>query len=238
MGTRERRQREAGRRRREILEAARKVFWREGYDGATMPQIAREAELAAGTLYLYFPGKDSLYVALLEEGYDQLLARLGKATDGAKSPLEAAQGLIDAFFDFARDCPEYFGAMFFLLHRGQTPGGWERFGAELVARLRAGEAACKQIAADTLRRGGIEGPDAEATYEAVWSMLAGVVLYFRGTEGFDAIAARARAVVLQAVFGAEAASAPCPRPRTGKKRAAGADSAKRKKRLSPTPTQR
>ena len=64
MGTLERREREKLRRRKEIADAAKKVFTRKGFKGATMEDIAREAELSPGTLYLYVKNKDELFASL------------------------------------------------------------------------------------------------------------------------------------------------------------------------------
>src|SRR5690606_2349450 len=51
-------------RRREILEAAARVFIRRGFDGATMQDIAAEADVSTGLIYRYFPGKDDLIVTV------------------------------------------------------------------------------------------------------------------------------------------------------------------------------
>ena len=48
-------------RRSEILTAAAKVFGLKGYDATHMLDIAKAAELAKGTLYLYFPSKEVIY---------------------------------------------------------------------------------------------------------------------------------------------------------------------------------
>jgi AcrR family transcriptional regulator len=122
MGTAERRVREAEERRKAILAAARKVFWEKGYSRSTMPQIAAQAELAPGTLYLYFPSKDALYVELLMEGYDLLGPRLGAAARQGGDPAELGGRLIDVFFAFARECPEYFDILFFILQREKGGG--------------------------------------------------------------------------------------------------------------------
>ncbi len=61
---REKRQRQKNERRDAILSAARKVFAQRGYDGTTMADIAREAGVAAGTVYLYFASKTDLFAAL------------------------------------------------------------------------------------------------------------------------------------------------------------------------------
>jgi AcrR family transcriptional regulator len=58
------------------MAAARKVFSGKGFTKTTMEDIAREAELSPGTIYLYFKNKDELYaslsVAVLEHLYEKL----------------------------------------------------------------------------------------------------------------------------------------------------------------------
>jgi AcrR family transcriptional regulator len=53
-------------RREEILNAALDVFTEKGYGVATMPEIAQRAGVAAGTLYLYYPSKRELFVAVVK----------------------------------------------------------------------------------------------------------------------------------------------------------------------------
>ena len=64
MGIQERKQRERERRRQQIIVAAKRVFSEKGYSKSTMEDIAREAELSPGNLYLYFKNKDELYASL------------------------------------------------------------------------------------------------------------------------------------------------------------------------------
>lgn len=64
MGIRERKEREKGRRRQQIMIAAKRVFSLKGFNKATMEDIANEAELSPGTLYLYFKNKDELCASL------------------------------------------------------------------------------------------------------------------------------------------------------------------------------
>ena len=61
-------------RRDEILQAARTVLLAEGYAGARMAEIAMRAGVAPGTLYLYFPSKEAIVAALVEQYYDRLSA--------------------------------------------------------------------------------------------------------------------------------------------------------------------
>ncbi len=52
---------------RQILDGARAVFLRDGFDGASMNDIAREAGVSKGTLYVYFSSKDALFAAYVRD---------------------------------------------------------------------------------------------------------------------------------------------------------------------------
>ena len=64
MGIQERKRRERERRRQQIIVAAKRIFSVKGFSKTTIEDIAREAELSPGTLYLYFKNKDELYASL------------------------------------------------------------------------------------------------------------------------------------------------------------------------------
>ena len=58
MGIAERKEREKLQRRKDIIDAAEKVFFYRGFESATMDEIAEKVELSKGTLYLYFKSKE------------------------------------------------------------------------------------------------------------------------------------------------------------------------------------
>jgi AcrR family transcriptional regulator len=80
-------------RRSGILRAARKVFARHGYDGATMDDVADACSIAKGTLYLYFKSKRQIYLGVLKED----LASLREATSQAINQATTAEARIRAF---------------------------------------------------------------------------------------------------------------------------------------------
>src|SRR5882724_7997705 len=53
--------------RRQIMEGARVVFLAQGFDAASMGEIARQAGVSKGTLYVYFDSKEALFEAIVEE---------------------------------------------------------------------------------------------------------------------------------------------------------------------------
>src|SRR3954463_15884114 len=55
-----------------ILDAARLVFAELGYGAATVRDIVRRTDLATGTFYNYFPDKESVFRALVEESAKQV----------------------------------------------------------------------------------------------------------------------------------------------------------------------
>ena len=78
MGIQERKERERERRRQQIMVAAKRVFTDKGFSKATMEDIAKEAELSPGTLYLYFKNKDDLFFSLMTPVIDDIGVQLEK----------------------------------------------------------------------------------------------------------------------------------------------------------------
>jgi len=78
--------------RRRILQAAVKVFAQKGYHGAKVAAIARRADVADGTIYLYFRNKEDILVSLFAEVMDEHLSRAREelsAVEGAPARLRA-----------------------------------------------------------------------------------------------------------------------------------------------------
>lgn len=62
-----------------IVRAARQRFLAEGVDGASLRAIAADARTSLGMISYYFPSKDDLFLAVVEESYAALLADLARA---------------------------------------------------------------------------------------------------------------------------------------------------------------
>jgi TetR/AcrR family transcriptional regulator, fatty acid metabolism regulator protein len=79
--------------RQRILQAAAKVFARKGYHGARVSEIARRADVADGTIYLYFRNKEDILVSLFDEVMIEHLRQareeLGALQGGAPEKLRA-----------------------------------------------------------------------------------------------------------------------------------------------------
>ncbi len=114
MGTTGRREREKAKRREDILQAAREVFFNDGGLGrATIDDVAARAEISKGTIYLYFESKGAILAHLVLEGLDILSGQL-QAAYAAPKDLTAAdrmRRLAHAYLKFSRTHPPYFRLM-------------------------------------------------------------------------------------------------------------------------------
>jgi TetR/AcrR family fatty acid metabolism transcriptional regulator len=87
-----------------ILEAAVKVFARQGFYQSTVAQIAKEAGVADGTIYLYFKNKDDILVNFFHYKTKQVFERFRAEVDKAGSGLDKLRNLIRRHLaEFQRD---------------------------------------------------------------------------------------------------------------------------------------
>jgi AcrR family transcriptional regulator len=84
--------RQPGERPQQILSAALRVFQRNGFRGATVDQIAREAGITKGTVYLYFETKEALFIETVRAQFRRVYDLLPAITlDGVEDPEEATR---------------------------------------------------------------------------------------------------------------------------------------------------
>jgi AcrR family transcriptional regulator len=110
MGIAERKEREKEQRRSMIIDAAERVIFANRIDTSTMDQIADEAELSKGTLYLYFKSKIDLYLAIQERGMGILSDKFARVLAEKRKGIDLLQRFGEVYFDYANEYPNYFGA--------------------------------------------------------------------------------------------------------------------------------
>jgi len=159
-------------RRRQILDAAKQVFADAGYHGASIQTIIERAEIARGTFYLYFEGKEALFGALLDEAMAELRARIVRIDTGAgaTSPQQQLEDSLTQLLGFiVSDRP----LATVLLSSSSTPD------AEAAARLAAFYAEVRSVIALSLETGiaiGLLRPcHPERTAAALLGMVRGII---------------------------------------------------------------
>ena len=109
MSVQERHRRERQARGQAILAAAAKVFAKHGLEGATIEMVAREAEVAVGTIYLYYSSRDDLYLNLIAERAEHLRARyLEIFARRARVRWTSCKAIASAYLDYLRESREIF----------------------------------------------------------------------------------------------------------------------------------
>jgi TetR/AcrR family fatty acid metabolism transcriptional regulator len=94
-----------GDKRERILDAAEVVFAQHGFFAARVSEIAKEAGVADGTIYLYFKSKDELLISLFESRMERFNQLLAVAIAPAARPTDRLLALIRTYLTLVREQP-------------------------------------------------------------------------------------------------------------------------------------
>jgi len=100
---RERRRAENDARAARIMTAAARVFARRGVENATMEMIAREANVAVGTIYLHFASRDEVYLNLCADRGTQLGAGYREVIAPGLKPLDEIRALAQVYIEYLHE---------------------------------------------------------------------------------------------------------------------------------------
>jgi len=95
----------SGDKRERILDAAERVFARAGFFAARVSEIAREAGVADGTIYLYFKSKDDLLISLFESRMERVNQHLAESIAVEPTPRGKLLVFIKTYLYLVRDQP-------------------------------------------------------------------------------------------------------------------------------------
>ena len=93
--------------RERILSAAERIFARHGFFAAKVSDVAKEAGVADGTIYLYFKNKDDLLISLFERRMQQVNETLRAEIERVKQkgPIDQLRAFIKAYLQLVHDEP-------------------------------------------------------------------------------------------------------------------------------------
>ena len=173
MGVQERRAREREELRTEIMDSARELFVKEGFDNVSMRKIAEKIEYSPTTIYLYFQDKADLLDCIVEETLLSLRARLDSLRHG-HDPLADLKAGLTAYIEYWTLHPNDFRVAYMTDLDALDPNrNWRcrTVGATIYATLRNSLRACEES-------GVIEYRDLETASQAVWVAIYGLVALF------------------------------------------------------------
>ncbi len=161
--------------RRRILDAARDVFFRDGFMLANLDEVAMKAGVAKGTLYRYFESKADLYVAVLAENGLTFEKKMQEVSAEPGPVRERLQRLGDFYLSHWIGHKDYF-QIFWAVDNQSLIGGLPDDALRDVSRLWEGSL---EILKGVLDRGVADGELAECdTWEVsyiLWTMANGLI---------------------------------------------------------------
>lgn len=169
-----------------ILDAAERLFLGRGYTATTMEDLSEAADVAVGSIYAHFGGKEGVYSALVDRALalDQRYGEEGLATVGS-SPLEQLVGMAEGYLRFAREHPAYF--RLFRFPPPDRPSAQEAPGpaARIAERISAEVARMAGLLREAAAEGIIRSADPEPMARFMWAAWDGVIAAHLGPANMD-----------------------------------------------------
>ena len=97
---------------RELMEAARRVIGRHGFEGTTIDRVAEDARVAKGTIYLYFSNKEDLLHAAVFEGLRAMIDETLRSDRPDLPPLERLRAFVKTQFRIQSSNQDFLKAFF------------------------------------------------------------------------------------------------------------------------------
>jgi AcrR family transcriptional regulator len=178
MGIQERKEREKERRRQQIIVAAKRVFSEKGFNKATMEDIAQEAELSPGTLYLYFKNKEELYASLSLRILQYLLLRIEHVNNMKdQDPDARLKALMEAMYDVYEFDPLIIINMFHLQSSDTLKNLTPQLLDEIKDLSRKSMNSISRIFKDGVAEGLFIDHHPVALADTFWATFSGVILW-------------------------------------------------------------
>ena len=178
MGIKERKEREKERRRQQIMVAARRVFSNKSFNKATMEDIAREAELSSGTIYLYFKNKEELFASLSLRILHYMNIRLEQVhTEKFQEPEQKIKALKEALYEVYEFDPVVLINMFHLQSSETLKNLSPHLLSDIKELARSSFGSMSKIFEEGIKKGGFIDRHPVALADIVWALFSGVVLW-------------------------------------------------------------
>src|SRR5271155_295807 len=181
MGVQERRAREKKELRQEILDAARDLFVRVGFENVSMRKIAEKIEYSPTTIYLYFQDKADLLDCICEETLGRLVRNQTVLDQTVSDPLERLKRGFRSYIEFGLKYPNHYKVAFMMTRPPdeiERRGRSHEMGQKAFNHLRNTLSLCAEAHL-------IEVPDLEATAQVLWATIHGLTSLLIAHPKFD-----------------------------------------------------
>ena len=181
MGTKQRRAREKEGLREEILDAARTLFVKEGYESVSIRKIADKIEYAPGTIYLYFRDKAEILDRICEETFARLIVKMQAIENDTAAPLDKLRRGLRTYIQFGLENPNHYVVTFIQakVHE-ESKSVFQTMGSKAFSCLRQGVQEC-------IDAGELVSDDADEIAQTVWAGIHGLTSVLITCTGFPFI---------------------------------------------------
>jgi TetR/AcrR family transcriptional regulator, repressor of fatR-cypB operon len=106
---------------REILKAARDLFVARGFRETTLDDIAHHAEFGKGTIYNYFANKDEIFLGIIEQSIEEILAIARESAAAPGGVREKLRCYAEKLILYVKDSGEMLHVIYHEMHRSDAP---------------------------------------------------------------------------------------------------------------------
>jgi len=173
MGIRERRARQKTLLRQEILDAARELLVRDGYENLSMRRVAERIDYSPTAIYLHFKDKQELVSSLCQETFAKLIRELEAIASEHGDPITQLRKGMECYIDFGLKHPDHYLPTFVLPapdlvdHRRKAAADRESSGMRALGYMR--DCIARGVREKKLRR-----IDPDLAARATWAALHGI----------------------------------------------------------------
>ncbi len=168
MGVHERKQREYEKRKKLILDTARKMFRRKSFNGVTLDEIAHEIEFSKGTIYSHFESKEEIFAQILLEHLNRLIDYLKRASETSSGTEDGIRSALAAYLRFYDQYPDYCRLLFFM----DVLGDQYRIPETLLKEIQRKKIACLSELQQILKK---SAKNAKNLALLLWGMINGIL---------------------------------------------------------------
>jgi len=158
-----------------IMKAAERHFLDAGFHGTKIEDVATDADVATGSIYVHFGSKEGLYLALIERALQVEEGYLASAFDTAKTPGERLIAAGDAYLSFYVEHPGYFRMLAFPYFDTRPKAKADPVAARVAQLAEAQVTRLARAIGDAVEAGQIRQVDPWRAAKFMWGAWVGVI---------------------------------------------------------------
>jgi len=185
-------------RRLEITEAALKLFAKKSYHDVTMDEVAKKVGVSKGTIYLYFDSKENLYLGILENAFDALVALIESEIakrDPAPVKLARVLKLVFQYYSENKDVLRILtrDETHLIREHSKLTEDWRLRGVELY----------EKIIEKGIKEGSFKTPNPKLTGLIIYALVRSVTFHYESEKSPEEVADEVCSVIVNGVLNTE-----------------------------------